>query len=288
MDHMRRAARYGETGLFEALWVGDHLLYRLPILDSTVAVSVLSTLTSTVHIGTNVLQLPLRRPIDVAKSYATLSHLTGGRIILGVGVGGEFGPEWRAAGVELARRGRRCDEALDALGWHWDGIEKQGELFYSPPIAVAPAPVGGSVPIWVGGRSEAAVRRAARCDGSLNMFVSPKRYTGIRDQILDLRGGDDGSFRFGLELMTRLADRAEDARTELGDALRRMNLDPDALERYNAIGTAEDVVERVAAYAAAGVDHISFYLPGPDWEDQVERLIGEVLPVVGSGSGEAS
>jgi len=288
MEHLRAAARYGDAGDFEVLWVGDHLLYRLPILDSTVAVSVLGALTSTVCVGTNVLQLPLRRPIDVAKSFSTLSHLTNGRVILGIGVGGEFEAEWRAAGVAMKGRGSRCDEALDALRWHWAGIEKQGKHFYSPAVEVAPPPVGGTVPIWVGGRSHAAVERAARCDGSLNMFVSAQRYVDIREQILELRGGDVGRFRFGLEIMTRIGSSRDEARSALQGALRRMNLDADALERYNAFGTPQDVAETVIAFARAGVDHISFYMPGPGWADQVDQLVGGVLPLVREATREAA
>jgi alkanesulfonate monooxygenase SsuD/methylene tetrahydromethanopterin reductase-like flavin-dependent oxidoreductase (luciferase family) len=142
---------------------------------------------------------------------------------------------------------------------------------------MTPAPVGGRVPIWVGGRSDAAIRRAARCDGSLNMFVSPARYRQIRDQILELRG-EDRPFRFGLEVLGRIDDRPERARDIVRGTFERYELDFDALERYLVTGRPDDVAASLAAFAHAGVDHVSVYLPGPGWEEQAYRLVTEVIP----------
>src|SRR4051794_1550484 len=107
-ERLAEAAMLGDEHGFETLWVGDHLLFSAPILDATVAVATLGALTKRVNVGTNVLQLPLRRPIDVAKAYSSLSFVTGGRVILGIGVGGHFEPEWMAAGVDRRQRGALC------------------------------------------------------------------------------------------------------------------------------------------------------------------------------------
>lgn len=284
MARLAEAAVIGDEYPFETLWVGDHLLFHTPILDSTVAVSALAVMTRRVKVGTNVLQLPLRRPLDVAKSFATISHLSGGRVILGVGVGGEFEPEWRGAGVDTRQRGARCDEAIEFLRHYWRGDQAQGRFSTSPGLPVMPGPRGGRVPIWVGGRSAPAIRRAARCDGSLNMWVSTRRYAEIRDEILGLRAEaeEPGEFTFGLELLTCIDDDREAARTETRAALARFGLDPDATERYTAFGKPEDVAEYVAAYVRAGVQHVSFYLPGFGWSEQARRLATEVLPLLGA------
>ncbi|MBA0126791.1 LLM class flavin-dependent oxidoreductase [Haloechinothrix sp. YIM 98757] len=279
MERLREAATLGDEYGFDVLWVGDHLLYPTPILDSAVSVALLGSMTERVNVGTNVLQLPLRRPIDVAKTYATISHLTGGRVILGIGVGGEYTPEWEAAGVDPRRRGKRCDEAIDALKWYWDGQRAEGEYATSPGVAVAPPPVGGHVPIWVGGRSGAAVRRAARCDGTLNMWVSPARCAAIRQEVIEARGGAE-DFTFGLELLTRIDDSKDLARRSIHQSLRKLDLDPEALEKYTAFGTPEDVVECVQEYVEAGVQHVSFYVPGPDWSDQARALATKVMPLL--------
>jgi alkanesulfonate monooxygenase SsuD/methylene tetrahydromethanopterin reductase-like flavin-dependent oxidoreductase (luciferase family) len=280
LDRLREAARFGHEYDFDVLWVGDHLMFSSPILDATISIGVLGAMTTRVSVGTNVLQLPLRRPVDLAKSFATISHLTGGRLILGIGVGGEFGPEWAAAGVSPRERGGRCDEAIEALGWYWSGTEADAKYAHSPGLAINPPPVGGWVPIWVGGRTGAAVRRAARCDGSLNIWVSPQRCTQIREEVRALRGGRLDEFTFGLELLAHVDDDAERARRDTREAISRLHLDPDALEKYTAFGPPAAVAERVLEYLAAGVQHVSFYLPGAGWSEQARRIAEDVIPLV--------
>ncbi|GAA0628738.1 hypothetical protein GCM10009547_35480 [Sporichthya brevicatena] len=280
LSDLRAAAELGDRSDVDVLWVGDHLMYSAPIHDATVATAVLGALTSRVKVGTNVLQLPLRRPVDVAKSYASISQLTSGRVVLGIGVGGGFEPEWIAAGVSLRDRGARCDEAIDALHWYWNGEERAGRYAVSPGVAIDPPPVGGRVPLWVGGRAGAAVRRAARCDGSLNIWVSPQRCASIREEITDLRDGDIAEFTFGLELLAHVHDDLATARENTRTAISRLNLEPDALEKYTAYGPPEVVAERVLAFVEAGVQHVSFYLPTEGWLPQATRIVDEVIPLV--------
>ena len=283
LPEFKAAAALGDRADLDVLWVGDHLMYSAPILDSTVSIAILGALTTRVKVGTNVLQLPLRRPIDVAKSFASISDLTGDRVILGIGVGGGFEPEWAAAGVSLRERGARCDEAIDALHWYWSGEARDGRFAHSPGVAIDPPPVGGRVPIWVGGRADAAVRRAARCDGSLNMWVSLERCSLIRDQITEMRGGDVAGFTFGLELLAHIDDDHDQARRTTRESLTRLNLDADALEKYTAFGPPEAVAAQVGAYLDAGVQHVSFYLPTRGWLRQATRLVDEVIPLVRAG-----
>lgn len=280
MDRLREAAVLGDEFGFDVLWVGDHLMFSSPILDSTVSVAILGSLTKRVKVGTNVLQLPLRRPIDVAKSYATISHLTGARAILGIGVGGEFETEWQAAGVNRRERGARCDEAIDTIHALWRGEATSGVYASTPGLAIDPPPVGGQVPMWVGGRATAAVRRAARCDGTLSMWVSPQRCAEIRREVTQLRNGDIDGFTFGIELMAHVDDDYARGRADIRAAIERLNLDPDKIERYTAHGSPEDIAARVCEFAENGINHVSFYLPGEGWSEQAKRIALEVLPAV--------
>src|SRR5919106_2330727 len=106
-ETIREAARIADDSKVDILWVGDHLLFNVPLLDPIIALGALAMHTERVRLGTNVLQLPLRNPLAVAKQFATLSYLTEGRIVMGVGVGGEYEPEWIGAGVDPRERGRR-------------------------------------------------------------------------------------------------------------------------------------------------------------------------------------
>ncbi|MDG2112773.1 MAG: LLM class flavin-dependent oxidoreductase, partial [Actinomycetota bacterium] len=109
------SARQAEDAGFDAVWVGDHLAFHPPILEATMALSAAAAVTERVKLGFAVLLAPMRQPVWLAKSLQTLHHLAPGRLVAGFGVGGEHPPEWRAAGAQLADRGRRLDEFLDVL-----------------------------------------------------------------------------------------------------------------------------------------------------------------------------
>ncbi len=109
------AARTAERAGFDSVWVGDHLADGRPILESTVALAAAAAVTERVRLGFGVLQLALRHPAWAAKQIGSLQTLSRGRLVLGVGAGGDTPLEWAAAGVPVAERGARTDRALAAL-----------------------------------------------------------------------------------------------------------------------------------------------------------------------------
>ncbi len=109
------AARLAEEIGFDAVWVGDHLHMPAPVYDSTVALAAAAAVTERVKLGFGVMLLGLRQPAWVAKQLTTIDALAPGRLLLGVGVGGEFPQEFEAVGLSVKRRGRLLDEALAAL-----------------------------------------------------------------------------------------------------------------------------------------------------------------------------
>ena len=136
-----------------ALWAVDHLFWGRPLLECLSALAVAATATRRAVVGSCVLQLPLRRAPAVAKAAATLQVLTGGRFVLGVGVGSHRG-EYEAAGIDFAARGRLLDEGLAALRAAWASAG-------DPSRPYRQEPAGGDVPVWIGGSGPAALRRAA-------------------------------------------------------------------------------------------------------------------------------
>jgi alkanesulfonate monooxygenase SsuD/methylene tetrahydromethanopterin reductase-like flavin-dependent oxidoreductase (luciferase family) len=276
---LRAIAEFGDASLFDSIWVSDHLLWRSPMLDPTVAMASLLALSTRITVGTAVLQLPLRRPLDVAKSFGSLSYLSGGRVILGVGAGGDFPLEWSAAGVDLATRGPRCDEAIGMLEHLWRGTVADGTYSTSPGLAVDPGPVA-PVPIWVGGRGPAAVRRAARCDGALPIWISPQRLQAMRAEIAELRESMAG-FTMGTQVFVRVGT---DTTSATDDAMQylsgELGSDASFARRYVVSGPPERIVESVAEYAAAGADHISFHLLGDPWWAQVEAVAQKIVPAL--------
>ncbi len=109
------AARLAEQLEFDGVWVGDHLACPAPGLDATVCLAAAAAATERISLGFSVMLLGLRQPAWTAKQLIAIDTLAGGRLMLGVGVGGEFPDEFAAAGVPLRERGARVDETLEVL-----------------------------------------------------------------------------------------------------------------------------------------------------------------------------
>ncbi|MGB3439639.1 MAG: TIGR03619 family F420-dependent LLM class oxidoreductase [Actinophytocola sp.] len=182
-DRLVAYARHAEECGFEGLYLPEHVaLYpgaalgafelppTTPYLDPVDALAFVAANTSRLLLGTGVLLLPYHHPVTLAKRLATVDVLSAGRLrLLTVGVGALPG-EARAVGVDFASRGRRADEAIDVLRLLWtggkDGVSHDGEFFRFENLCSFPQPLGGQLPIHVGGSSLAAARRAgARGDG---------------------------------------------------------------------------------------------------------------------------
>ncbi|HZT67673.1 MAG TPA: TIGR03619 family F420-dependent LLM class oxidoreductase [Acidimicrobiales bacterium] len=183
-DTIRRAAIQAEQLGFADVWVSDHLaipadaayppafLYE-PIVTLTWAAAA----TTTVRLGTSVLVLPYRHPLHLAKELASLDRLSGGRVTVGAAAGWLEG-EFQALGAPFGERGRRTDEAIDVLRACWEGddpVDFAGRTVTLRKMKVQPRPVG-RIPIWVGGASPPALRRATtRGDGWHGTFMNPEQ-----------------------------------------------------------------------------------------------------------------
>lgn len=182
--------RFGELAEeigFEHFWANDHLSWAHPLMDPMVLLSGVAARTTRIGLGTGVYLLPLRSPASTARAFASLDYVSGGRAILGVGVGGEFAEDFSAAGISADHRGRRADAAIQLLRRLWSGepVDYRDEFFDFDNIQVLPRPIQRDIPIIAGGRSEAALRRAATlADGWMPYLMSPDR---IRDGVERLR-----------------------------------------------------------------------------------------------------
>ena len=162
------AAAAEATGA-DSLWAVDHLYWPHPIAEAFTTLAVAAVTTSRPMLGTCVLQLPLRPASAVAKQATALQLLSGGRFVLGLGVG-IHEHEYVRAGVDYHRRGRLMDEGVAGLRRAWAGPDAGGADYVQEP---ASAPV----PLWFGGASAAARRRAAAVgDGWVPLFLAPDEY----------------------------------------------------------------------------------------------------------------
>lgn len=262
----RAVAELAEELGYDSLWAGEHLSFHNPILDLGVALSAFAAWTERITLGAGILLLPLRHPGLVAKQTASLDYLSGGRLLLGVGVGGEGEKDFEAAGVPVGERGARSDEGIAALRalFGQPPASFHGAFYGFDDIVIGPRAVqAGGPPILVGGNSPAAQRRAGRLgDGWLPYMISARRYeeglTAVRAHAA-ASSRDPQAIRAGVVLFARVGGDGEGTREAARSHLSErygMEFAAHHVERLCVAGTPEECVARLREYAAAGVEHV--------------------------------
>ncbi len=261
---------------FDAGWVGDHLVFHPPVIEATTALAAAASVTSHLKLGFAVLLGAMREPVWLAKALTSIDQLAAGRLIVGLGAGGEHPPEWTAAGAEIASRGPRLDELLGVLP---DLLTGHSVSHHGPHLSVESPPLRPAMatppPIVIGGRSDAALRRAARFgDGWLGVWLSPEgfgRSVGRMAELAEQAGrpcpepmlltfvaiGDD------LAACEREAAQLYRAQYDLGY---------EQVKRWTLTGSIGHVAERLADYRSAGAQSIAVIPARPDLRGQVEKV----------------
>jgi len=272
LDICRRAEDAG----FESLWGGEHVVLPdsfvsrypytadgkipaepdTPIPDPLIWLAFAAAATSKLRLGTCILIVPQRNPLVLAKELATLDQLSGGRVELGLGVGW-LKEEFDALGIPWQRRGARNDEYIAAMRALWSGphAEFHGEFVDFDPATCSPRPVNGSIPVIVGGDSDAALQRAVR--------IADGYFPGEGDS----------------QRLSALLDR-------LRQAAEKANRDPASIEINTIFGAQmADPVAGVEQMAALGVDRImvpAFFFAGPGGLDRLSEFGEKVIPLTRS------
>jgi len=280
----------------ESIWQGGHVLPPTDSGEAVTRLALLAAWTERVRIGTAVLLLPLYNPVVVAKQLADLDSRSGGRVSVGLGVGGEFPVEFQAIGVPRAERGSRTDEAMEALRALWKGgpASYHGKYFRFDEVELRPVrPPGeegsrmqpGGPPLLVSGRKEAAMRRAARlADGWMPYLVSPDAYARsvqtIREEASNARR-DLAGFEWVIYLYCSVRRDGEKAKEDVARFLGRAYGDkPSAiLDRIAPAGTPEEVAAVIQKYVDAGARHVIISPAAFDNTLEIVTLAAEeVLP----------
>ena len=283
------AARRAEELGFGLVSSGEHVFFHGPTSNAFLTLAAAAAATERVRLVSTLTLLPLYPMALVAKMTATLDQLSGGRFELGVGVGGEYPPEFAASGVPVAGRGRRADEALAVLLRLLSGEQVTADgafgsldgLRLDPPPVQRPHP-----PVWVGGRQPAAQRRAGRfADVWMPYMVSPGSFgrslAGVREYAAQA-GRPAGSVRGALFIwgsVDRDAARARDEAVRFVSQVYQQDFGPLA-DRYLLHGDPDMVRARLAEYQAAGADAVIFSPAcAPERHDETIGLFAEsVLP----------
>jgi len=275
--------------------------YYEPLITLAAAASI----TKRIELLTGVVVLPYRDPVLLAKQVSTLDQISGGRFILGVGIGAyreEFAgvhPRWKDKS-----RARIMDESLQCLRKLFtdDNVSFSGEFFQFENLRVYPKPIQKPFPIYIGGNSEKGMERAAKYGtGWIPACLSPQ---AIKDRLtrmvsyLEKEGRSLSEIEVAPQIFGRLGRNKEEATRDLQNSelhkhlvsLKASTLKDDSIETlddFNLIGTPDDVVEKVKSYEEAGVTHITgicFAVKTvEEFEEQMKLFAENVIPAFKGG-----
>jgi alkanesulfonate monooxygenase SsuD/methylene tetrahydromethanopterin reductase-like flavin-dependent oxidoreductase (luciferase family) len=280
----------------ESIWQGGHVLPPTATGEAITRLALMTAWTGRVRVGTSILLLPLYQPVLVAKQLADLDSRSGGRVSVGLGVGGEFAKEFEAVGVPLGERGARTNEAMEILRQLWKGgpVTYHGRYFHFDETELRPVqPPGsdgdcmqkGGPPLLVSGRQAPAMQRAARLgDGWMPYLMSPGAYARSVEVIrreAEMIGRDLSGFEWMMYLYCSVRGDGDRARNDVAGFLGRAYGDKPGpmLARIAPAGTPEEVAGRLQEYVDAGVRH---FIVSPasqsDTFEVVKLAAEEVLP----------
>jgi probable F420-dependent oxidoreductase len=270
-DALVDIAAHAERLGFDSVWTVDHVILPhkssqdypyarqsgvtmppdWPFLDPLVALAAVASRTSRVLLGTGVYLLPLRPPLVNAKLAASVDVLSGGRLLLGVGLGW-IKEEYEALGVSWEDRGRLLDEQIDLLRvlWREAAPAFEGRYFHAGGFGIEPKPVNRSIPLLIGGRNDAARRRAAkRGDGWHLIDIEPDEIAAARAALAeDCRSCGRSPEAVPVSMYASISIARDDV--------------PDGERQFPLMGSVRQIAEKVRAYRYAGLDHLVFAARG--------------------------
>lgn len=276
-----------EAGGADSLWQTDRLVSKEPILECMSVMGALAGRTRRIKFGMNVVSLALRDPVLVAKQCATIDMLSEGRLLPAFGIGSPLAPEWKTLGIDTATRGAKTDEGLTIISrlWREGSVDFEGRHYKLKGASISPKPVQPDLPMWIGGSSEAAIERTARVGTGwqagpempeeAGRIVAAIKAAAQRHgrHIDDDHYGSGFPFYFG---------KPDDPALKRGMEAYQKRTGRDPLG-YFAVGDADTILERLAAYVDNGVSKFVMRPVGRGDEAilaQTQRLIHDVLPRV--------
>jgi probable F420-dependent oxidoreductase len=309
-DVLTRIAVESERLGYDSVWCNDHLTTQRYVrqrwsqppsyYDPFVALSFVAAATERIRLGTSIVVLPMRDPVVVAKQASTLDVFSGGRLILGVGVGA-YREEFEAVNPRQrsARRGAMVDEGIQAVRALFTerSAAFQGNYYEFHDVEMYPKPVQNPLPIWVAGNSPQVAERAGRwCEGYLPAVLPAaqirKSVRRLRDVAMEA-GRDPDAIEIAPQFVMTIAPTHEAAVARFRQSwlyhhllsLKTSTLkdqDLSDVERYNLIGTPAEIVEKIEEFRDAGVTNCaSMAISTATVEDLIEQMeffAEDVLP----------
>ncbi len=268
----------------DSLWVSDRIVSAKVTMEPIVLMAYMASRVRNMKFGTSALVLPTRNPVLLAKQLATLDFLCRGSLLLVVGLGSDESGDFDAVGVRKQERGKRADESIELMRklWSEGQVNFEGEFYSVKEVSLLPRPWRkGGPPIWVGGRSRAALRRAGRlADGWLVSSAPPNEVAeGIRliREYAAQSGRTVPEDHYGVVVPFFFSENGERAWEIAGASIRtRPGLSPHA---YCALGRPEAARQKLQDYVDAGATKFVMRLCGPRefLGEQIEILAREII-----------
>ncbi len=288
IDTVAEDAQTAEALGYEFVSTGEHVFFYGPIGNGLIQLAAAAGATSRIKLMSTITLVPLYPPALLAKQVATLDRVSRGRFQLGVGVGGEYRKEFEACGVPVEQRGARTNEALEVMQklWTEDDVTFEGRFTRLPGVTLSPKPVyKPHPPIWISGRSEAAMQRCARYGtGWLPYMYTPQMLGDSLSRIAEFAAAHERPSDVSPGLFIFFAVH-RDRQRAIEMASERLSLQYNQdfsklVGRYALAGNPEDCIARLNEYVDAGARTIIMNSACPaDYVEENERLFAEaVLP----------
>jgi probable F420-dependent oxidoreductase len=286
MEHIRRFVTKAETLGYDSLWLQERILGSFTMLEPVSLLSYVAAMTTQLRLGISVILLALRNPVQLAKSFSTLDCMSGGRAVLGVGLGGgHLGSHEEVFGYSREKRVTRFTEAVEVMKLLWTEPRAsfQGTFWNFKDVSMEPKPVQKPhLPIWFGGHHENALRRAVKHGDGWMGAGSSSSSAFIRESAMIRRFLDEAKrdpATFGIAKRVYLAVDNDKARAEqrLREWFGRRYKNADLGPRVSIWGSREECTEKIQEIVRAGAQHIVFN-PMFDEMEHLDICAKEIMP----------
>ena len=274
-----------EAGKVDSIWQTDRLVSKESMLECLSAMAILAGYTESIRFGMNVASIAIRDPLVTAKQCATIDYISGGRLLPAFGLGSKISRDYTATNISTKGRGKKADEALEIVSrlWAEDSVTFHGEHFSYKDAVINPKPVNASIPLWIGGSSQIAVKRTARVGtGWLGGIDSPETagavVSGVKEalknterEIDDDHYGATLLFRFGNQEDGSVLSTTKGITARMGKNARR----------YYVVGNTSEIVERIKEFIDVGCQKFVLLPMASGTKEVMEQTrlcIDEIIP----------
>lgn len=286
MEHIRRFATRAETLGYDSLWLQERVIGDFNILEPVTLLSYVAAITATLRLGTSVILLPLRNPIQLAKAYSTLDVMSGGRAVMGVGLGGgHLGSHEDVFGYTRDGRVTRFTEAVQVMKLLWSEPRAsfRGRYWNFKDISMEPKPMQKPhLPVIFGGHHENALRRAVRyADGWMGAGSSSaasftRESIRIRD-FLDQAKRDAATFHFAKRVYLAVDNDKARGERRIREWFAKRYKNADLGPKVSIWGSSAECTEKIQTLVDAGAQQIIFN-PMFDEMEHLEICAKEIMP----------